>query len=168
MLTLLTRTPGFSLYGKLFSANRGPSSEEHRSQDNVTGIALLTELARTLPRTVLDQWVRFAYVGENIRNGSRRFLSQVRRERADKPTLIVKLDSPGLGSELVLTGTERGLEMAAKAATDLWLPHSCRRRWPSWAELRDGDAAITLGSRNHAKLSLKRPCSKARRNSSWK
>jgi hypothetical protein len=87
--------------------------------DNRTGLALLIELARGWPRGApgrLD--VGFLAVG--------RLPDTALRDRArswtDKPTLVLNLEAPGVGRELLLAGSGEARALAETAARDLWLP----------------------------------------------
>jgi hypothetical protein len=98
--------------------------------DNRTGLATLAELAEALPTRLHERVeIRLAAVGGSSAGqlGSLSLADEIRRRSPAKPTLVINLDSPGLGPELRLVGTGRGLEVARGAAKDLWIPHRVSR-----------------------------------------
>lgn len=129
--------------------------------DNRTGLALIAELARAIPSR-LDERVeiRLAAVGGSALGqlGSLTLADEIRCEEPYRPTLVINVDAPGVGPELILVGTGEGLDVARDAARDLWIPHRVAR-W-SWQPLDhrpfhlSGIASLSLvgqrkGSRIH-------------------
>ncbi|MEO6809349.1 MAG: hypothetical protein ABI353_09595 [Isosphaeraceae bacterium] len=105
---------------------------EERSKRYRTGLAILAELARTWPKARGDRVeVLFVTTG-GIWNGPANLGEFLRRDATSRPTLVINLDAPGLGSRLVLVGSKMGVALANEAAKGLWLPHRVsRRRWES-------------------------------------
>ena len=103
------------------------------SGDNRSGLALLAELSRNWPRSArerLETWLVAAadpaQLGESLQG----------RLADGKPTIVVALESPGVGSEVRVAGTGDAAELTADAAKALWLPH--RRTWFPPRELGRG------------------------------
>jgi hypothetical protein len=100
--------------------------------DNRTGLAVLAELAEALPARLHERLeVHLAAVGSNApaQLGSFTLAFDLVRHWPAKPTLAINLDSPGLGSELIVHGRGDALDVASSAARDLWIPHRVAR-WP--------------------------------------
>jgi hypothetical protein len=98
--------------------------------DNRTGLAALAELAEAFPSRLHERVeIRLAAVSGSSAGqlGSLTLADEIRRHSPAQPTLVINLDSPGLGPELWLVGTGRGLEVAQGAAKDLWIPHRVSR-----------------------------------------
>jgi len=98
--------------------------------DNRTGLALLAELSEALPPRLLERVdVRLVAVcGSSAGQlGAVTLADDVGHHWPNKPTLVINLDSPGLGPEIHLIGQGRGLEVARAAAKDLWIPHRVSR-----------------------------------------
>jgi|GEM_PF-2788320 len=97
--------------------------------DNRTGLALLAELGETLESRTQRQIEIYlvAVSGGALGQFGALSLSDALGKNQQKSTLVVNLDSPGLGKELVLVGTGEGLEFARAAAVDLWIPHRVSR-----------------------------------------
>jgi hypothetical protein len=94
------------------------------SGDNRTGLALIEELSQAWPRSAAGRVeAQLAVVGRRDPAGWERLL----RSWDDKPTLVLNLDAPGVGSRLVLVGQGEPLRLARAAAGDLWLPHRAAR-----------------------------------------
>jgi hypothetical protein len=92
----------------------------------------LIELAHALPDRLHDGIeVRLAAVGGLGGDcwGALHLAESLRRSWPAKPTLVLNLDSPGLGRDLVIYGWGDAMTIAQKAARDLWLPHRLAR-WP--------------------------------------
>lgn len=88
--------------------------------DNRTGLALLAELARSWAGSAPGRVeVQFLALGRRDPNDWIR----LSRSWSDKPTLVLNLQAPGLGTQVVLGGTDLAVRLAERAARDLWLPH---------------------------------------------
>jgi len=106
--------------------------------DNRTGLALMIELARSLPAQVQGRVdVQFTFLSPIMIDlfGLRALQALSLRTGDERPTLIVHLETPGLGGEILLfQGTGRfdrgpALRLAEEVAVDLWLPHRVRTGW---------------------------------------
>ncbi len=86
--------------------------------DNRTGLALLVELARIWPKS-LDTRAETLFVASP--DGLGRLLPSLLLE--SKPTLLLLLDSPGVGPDLIVVGRGPATRLAETAARDLWVPH---------------------------------------------
>jgi hypothetical protein len=118
--------------------------------DNRTGLAVLAELARTLPRSHGARVeLHLIGIGGVPGVGMRRLVRQIGRVWRDKPTLVIVLTDPGFGSDIRIGGSGPGAEMAFDAANDLRLPHRPQWRTVRLA-LRDGDATVALGGDRRA------------------
>jgi hypothetical protein len=101
-------------------------------RDNRTGLALLLELARSWPQgkgtdARIEAWF-VATGGRPLAGAGLRALVQaIRHEWPARPTLVVNLLAPGIGSGLTLVEQGTG-QLAAKAAADLWIPHQVAHR----------------------------------------
>ncbi len=83
---------------------------------NWTGMALLSELARTWPRSARSRLdVRFRALGDSE--------AWPAPTVSVPPTLTILLTSPALGTTLRLGGTPTVRDLALQAARDLWVPH---------------------------------------------
>ncbi|HWE36264.1 MAG TPA: hypothetical protein VG406_06800 [Isosphaeraceae bacterium] len=107
--------------------------------ENRTGLALLIELARAWPvdaKEGLD--VAFAAVGARTAGqaGARELARIVAEDWPGRPTLVISVQSPGYGNQIVLSGTEGPLWLAQTAARDLWIPH----RESNWSPIPKGHA----------------------------
>ncbi len=119
--------------------------------DNVTGLATLAELARTLPRKLYDRAeVQLAYLDVTHRGAWDALVAATGRPLPDPTTLVIELSDPGRGQELILEGNPRALDLACKAAADLWLPHRRSRHWLPSSKDRYGNWVI-LESPNGSK-----------------
>ena len=118
-------------------------------QRDGAGIALLLELARGWARhpparveTVL------AFVGgqDLDRAGDRALAKLLTKEPSDKPTLLLTLDAPGIGKELLIHGDGR---LVLDAAESLWVPHRVptlrESRRVSLLPLRVAESEVWLG-----------------------
>jgi hypothetical protein len=91
--------------------------------DNRTGLAVVAELARTWPKGARGRIeARFAVAGDGP-GGTASLARWELPQWPPKPTLIIELDAPGLGTEFRLVGRGLALDLARGAARDLWLPH---------------------------------------------
>jgi hypothetical protein len=104
--------------------------------DNRSGLAFISELAQAIPDRLHDRLeIRLAAVGSNSAGqlGALVLAKTIKRRWPTKPTLVVNVDAPGLGTDVVLVGRGPSLELARAAAKDLWLPYTVAR-WP-WRAL---------------------------------
>lgn len=100
--------------------------------DNRTGLAVLAELAHAIPSRLDDRVeIRLAAVGGSATGqlGSLTLAEKIRQRDPLRPTLVINIDAPGLGPEVILVGKGVGLDVARQAAADLWIPHRVSR-WP--------------------------------------
>ena len=98
--------------------------------DNATGVGTLLELARNWrPRPEAPVEVFWVATGaeEVGLDGARHFLRQHEEWWRRKPTLLINLDTVGVGDRVYLSGEPRALRLAGAAADALRL---------SWAKLR--------------------------------
>jgi hypothetical protein len=101
--------------------------------DNRTGLAVLVELAQSWPRASAEKpEVRFLLVGRLEPEA----WALIASGWSDKPTLVVSLESPGLGPELRIVGQGEARALAEAAARDLWLP---------WRPGRSAEASVQEG-----------------------
>ena len=90
------------------------------SGENRTGLALLAELARVWPRGAREQVETWMIACADHFDLAR----QLRPRLADgTPTLVITLDAPGVGPEVVIAGRGKGPRLAAEAAETLWIPY---------------------------------------------
>jgi hypothetical protein len=104
------------------SGNRSPGAV-----DNATGVGTLLELARQWrPRP--DAPVEAVWVATGAEevglDGARDFLGRHETWWREKPTLLINLDSVGVGARIYLSGEPGAFRLAAEAADDLGLPWS--------------------------------------------
>jgi hypothetical protein len=93
--------------------------------DNRTGLALLVELAQAWPRSAPGRVeAQLLVVGRRDPED----WGRLARSWSDKPTLLVNLEAPGVGTRLVVVGAGEPRALARAAAADLWLPHRAARR----------------------------------------
>jgi hypothetical protein len=110
------------------------------------GLTVLAELARTWPTGLVDR-VETWFVATPDPYTFDRYL----RERNNEVTasLIIGLDAPGVGSELVIAGHGPAADLARDAARDLWIPHRSAGRLASLgidpAACNDLCSAVRLG-----------------------
>ena len=121
---------GIFLASLLFQARYWLRAERPSAGDNRTGLAILAELAQSLPARLHERAeIRLVAVGGSASGqlGALALADDIRRRWPPKPTLVINLDSPGLGPEVKLHGTGKGLEVARGAAKDLWIPYQVKR-----------------------------------------
>lgn len=91
--------------------------------DNRTGLALLIELARSWPRNPQrDLEVTFVAAGLPPDSWPTDLRSELIGATPGVSTLVINLESPGLGEAITLSGQDEPLRFAETAARDLWLP----------------------------------------------
>jgi hypothetical protein len=105
-------------------------------------LAMLAELASNWPRGLGNRIEAWFVATPNVM-ALNALLMKSRGEFKD--TLVIGLESPGYGSEVVITGHGPGAALAEKAARDLWIPHR-RASWLSTTlrELLHGPALGTF------------------------
>ena len=86
--------------------------------DNRSGLSALAELARAWPKTA-DRRVEVRFAATSGRGDLARIIA---REWPAKPTLVVVLESPGLGDGLILDARGAARPLARSAAEALWIP----------------------------------------------
>ncbi|WP_406701178.1 M28 family peptidase [Singulisphaera sp. Ch08] len=127
---------GIFLVSLLFQARYWLRAERPSPGDNRTGLALIAELAQSLPSR-LHERVELRLVAVSACSagqlGALALADDIRRHWPPKPTLVINLDSPGLGAEVMVLGTGKGLEVAQAAAKSLWIPYHVKKR--SWCGL---------------------------------
>jgi hypothetical protein len=104
-----------------YSGNRSPGA-----LDNGSGIGTLLELARSWrPRAGVPAEVVWVATGseEAGLDGARHFLHLHQAWWAEKPTLLINLESVGAGPGLYLSGEAQGQHLAQAVADELGLPH---------------------------------------------
>lgn len=117
---------GFCLWivvGRIFLRGRSPDR---------TGLPMLAELARTWPKGVSDRVETWVIATPNVSDVGK---ALGRRFNDATPTLAIGLDSPGTGPDLIIAGRGEAAELAANAASALWIPHRRSRFIP-------GDVAL--------------------------
>ncbi|SIN97013.1 Peptidase family M28 [Singulisphaera sp. GP187] len=122
---------GIFLVSLLFQARYWLRAERPSVGDNRTGLAILAELAQSLPKRLHDRVeIRLVAVGGSSAGqpGALALADDIRRRWPPKPTLVINLDSPGLGPTVRLLGKGKGLEVARGAAKDLWIPYQVSQR----------------------------------------
>jgi hypothetical protein len=100
------------------------------ASDNRSGLAMLAELGRSIPPRLHDRLeVRLAAVGGSASGqlGALTLADHIRRREPLTPTLVINLEAPGVGPEVLLAGKGEALELARGAARDLWIPHRLAR-----------------------------------------
>ncbi|MDR3634545.1 MAG: hypothetical protein P4L84_12130 [Isosphaeraceae bacterium] len=103
--------------------------------DNRTGLALLAELARVWPTGARGRPETVFVATPDSAALARQMQSLL---PGDCPTLVVVLDAPGVGGELLVLGHGPAARLARDAARDLWVPY----RAPRWAARRLGHGAF--------------------------
>jgi hypothetical protein len=107
------------------TGNRSPGA-----LDNATGVGVLLELARTW-RNEPGREIEAVFVATGCEelglDGARAFLDRHRDWWAEKPTLLVNLDTVGVGDRVYLAGQTESVELASRVADRLEL---------DWARLR--------------------------------
>lgn len=99
--------------------------------DNRTGLALIEELAQGWPATAAARVrVELVVVGRRDPEDWR----ELERAWSDRPTLVVNLEAPGVGDELMVVGPGEPVRLASEAATSLWVPHARSRFAPGALE----------------------------------
>jgi hypothetical protein len=112
------------------------AGRRHGRRDDGSGLALLIELARAWPVPAKEELaIAFAAVGAGAA-GARELARIVAEEWPRRPTLVIHIQSPGYGNQLVLGGSQGPLRLAQVAARDLWIPHREGGRWPTPRGLR--------------------------------
>lgn len=99
--------------------------------DNRTGLALLAELAQVLPPRLSERVdLHLVAVGGNSSGqlGALALADELRQHASLRPTLVINLDAPGVGTEVNLFGSGKGLELARGAAKDLWIPYRLKKQ----------------------------------------
>ncbi|AGA29807.1 M28 family peptidase [Singulisphaera acidiphila] len=122
---------GIFLVSLLFQARYWLRAERPSAGDNRTGLALLAEMAQSLPTRLHERVeIHLVAVGGSSSGqlGALALADDIRGHWPPKPTLVINLDSPGLGPEIRLLGTGKALEVARGAAKDLWIPCRVKRR----------------------------------------
>jgi hypothetical protein len=98
--------------------------------DNRAGLAVLLELARTLPRS-LQERVEIGFVASALASiepaGARTLSRWLATLWTEKPTLYFQLIDPEPRKELFLLGDWHALRLAESAAKGLWIPHRVTR-----------------------------------------
>lgn len=121
---------GILLVSLLFQTRYWLRAEGPSPGDNRTGLAILAELAQSLPPRLNERVeIRLVAVGGSCSGqlGALALADDIRRHWPVKPTLVINLDAPGLGPDLKLLGTGKALELAQTAAKDLWIPYHVKR-----------------------------------------
>jgi hypothetical protein len=88
--------------------------------EDVPGLALLAELALTWPRTI-DSRVETWFIATPDPRALARDLLGLLAGRRD--SLVILLDTPGMGREVVIDDRGPAARMARAAARDLWIPY---------------------------------------------
>jgi len=102
----------------LFAAPKG-SPRAPGPDDNRSGLASLAELARGWPKPAAGR-VEVRFAATSGRGDLARIIA---REWPAKPTLVVVLETPGLGDGLILDARGAAFRLASSAAQALWIPH---------------------------------------------
>ena len=84
--------------------------------DNRTGLGMVVELARTWPRPLSDRVETLFVVTPDYRVLAPSF-------KGGKPTLVLILDSPAVGTETRIVGRGWARDLVVQAAGNLWLPY---------------------------------------------
>ncbi len=115
-------------------------------RDGRIGLATLAELASNWPPGLGDRVEAWFVATPNVMA-----LNALLNEKGGeaKGTLVIWLESPGYGPEVVIAGHGPGAALAETAARDLWIPHRTSRTIVRWLLLH-----ILLPSR-HPRFSIR-------------
>ena len=87
--------------------------------DNRSGLSSLAELARAWPKAAGDR-VEARFAATSARGDLARIAA---RDWPGKPTLVIQLESPGLGDGVAIDARGVALDLGRSAAAALWVPH---------------------------------------------